>query len=406
MPIQVLDAYTAAQIAAGEVVERPASIVKELVENAVDAGATEIRVDVRGGGKREIRNVDNGGGIPADEVELAFQRHATSKLRSADDLYAIHTLGFRGEALPSIATVAQIICQTRTSDADIGVELRVDGGAVVSRVPHGGVPGTTFIVRNLFFNLPVRLKFLKSDAAEAAKVSEIVTGYALAYPEIRWTFISEGAVQLQTSGSGKLLDAIVAVYQVEIARDMIPVDDAEGQGEMHTHIHGYVTRPTLSRGTRAGIHLFVNRRAMKSTAGINLEVRTAYHTLLAKERHPFAVLNIDVDPGTVDVNVHPAKTEVKFRFEEQVQALVGRAIRQALANDPGGSMLSVAEREHTPMMHQDPAVVPATPSPASAPSAVPAVPEADGPSVGAWDQAELPVEAALAPVVEAVRPAL
>src|SRR4029078_3459447 len=170
MTIRLLDAFTAAQIAAGEVVERPASVVKELVENAVDAGASEIRVEIREGGKREIRIIDNGAGIPADEVELAFQRHATSKLRTADDLYAIHTLGFRGEAVPSIATVAQVTCQTRTPDAAIGAELRVEGGAIVSRAPHGGVPGTTFIVRTLFFNLPVRLKFLKSDAAEAAKV--------------------------------------------------------------------------------------------------------------------------------------------------------------------------------------------------------------------------------------------
>ena len=218
MPIQLLDAYTAAQIAAGEVVERPASIVKELLENAVDAGATEIRVELRGGGKHELRIIDNGSGIPAEEVELAFQRHATSKLRTADDLYAIHTLGFRGEALPAIATVAHITCITRVADADIGVELRLAGGEVQSRAPHGGPRGTTFIVRNLFFNAPVRLKFLKSDAAEAAKVAEIVTGYALAYPEIRWSLVSDGAVQIQTPGFGKLLDALIAVFQLDIAR--------------------------------------------------------------------------------------------------------------------------------------------------------------------------------------------
>ncbi len=334
MPIQLLDAYTAAQIAAGEVVERPASIVKELLENAVDAGATEIRVELRGGGKHEIRIIDNGSGIPADEVELAFQRHATSKLRTADDLYTIHTLGFRGEALPAIATVAYVTCITRAADADIGVELRLAGGEVQSRAPHGGPRGTTFIVRNLFFNAPVRLKFLKSDAAEAAKVGEIVTGYALAYPEIRWSLVSDGAVQIQTPGFGKLLDAMIAVYQLDIARDMLPVDEAAGTGEMHTRIHGYISRPTISKGTRAGIHLFVNRRAIKATPGVNAELRNAYHTLLLKDRHPFAVLNIDIDPGAVDVNVHPAKTEVKFRFEGEILALLGRVIRRALAENP------------------------------------------------------------------------
>ena len=353
MPIQLLDAYTAAQIAAGEVVERPASIVKELLENAVDASATEIRVELRGGGKHEIRIIDNGSGIPADEVELAFQRHATSKLRTADDLYTIHTLGFRGEALPAIATVAHVTCITRAANADIGVELRLAGGEIQSRAPHGGPPGTTFIVRNLFFNAPVRLKFLKSDAAEAAKVAEIVTGYALAYPEIRWSLVSDGAVQLQTPGFGKLLDALIAVFQLDIARDMIPVDEAAGTGEMHTRIHGYISRPTISKGTRAGIHLFVNRRAIKATPGVHAELRNAYHILLLKDRHPFAVLNIDIDPGAVDVNVHPAKTEVKFRFEGEILALLGRVLRQALAEHAAVPAFPPDRSGRDPTLHRD-----------------------------------------------------
>lgn len=353
MSIKLLDAFTAAQIAAGEVVERPASIVKELLENAIDAGSTEIRVELRGGGKREIRIIDNGCGIPADQVELAFQRHATSKLRTLDDLYSIHTLGFRGEALPAIATVAQVVCVTRTADAPVGVELRLAGGMVESRSPYGGKPGTTFIVRNLFFNAPVRLKFLKSDAAEAGKVAEIVTGYALAYPEISWTFVSDGSTQLQTPGSDKFLDVMIAVYRLDVARDMILVDDAEGTGEMHTRIHGYISRPTISKGTRSGIHLFVNRRAIKATSGVNQVLRTVYQTLLMKDRHPFAVLNIDIDPGAVDVNVHPAKTEVKFRFEGEILALLGRAIRQALAEAPDAPVSPLSEQRREEMLPRE-----------------------------------------------------
>src|ERR687894_1748532 len=331
MGIQVLDADVAAQIAAGEVVERPASVVKELVENAVDAGATEIRVEIREGGKREIRVSDNGSGIPADEVELAFQRHATSKLRTADDLFNVHTLGFRGEALPSVATVAQVVCITRTAEAETGVELRLAGGELQGRTPRGGTPGTTFVVKNLFYNAPVRLKFLRSDASEAAQVSSVVSHYALAYPHVRWTLMIDGRLALQTPGSGQLLDAIVELYGLDVARQLIPVEDAAGSGEQAVRVQGFVSQPSLHRSARSSIHLFVNRRWVRATGPLVFVIEEAYHNLLMKGRHPLAILHIEVDPGAVDVNVHPTKSEVKFLHQSQVLALLGRAVRTALS---------------------------------------------------------------------------
>ncbi len=331
MAIRVLDSFTAAQIAAGEVIERPASVVKELVENAVDAGATDIRVEIREGGKREIRISDNGSGIPSDEVELAFQRHATSKLQTADDLFNVHTLGFRGEALPSIATIAQVACITRTAESETGVELRLAGGELQGRTPRGGTPGTSFVVKNLFYNAPVRLKFLRSDASEAAQISGVVSNYALAYPDIRWTLLIDGRLALQTPGNGQLMDAIIELYGLEIARQLIPVEDAAGSGDQATRVHGFVSQPSLHRSARSSIHLFVNRRWVQARGQLVFVLEEAYHTLLMKGRHPLAVLHVEVDPGAVDVNVHPTKSEVKFLYQPQVFALIGRAVRAALS---------------------------------------------------------------------------
>ncbi len=335
MPIRVLEPEVAAKIAAGEVVERPASVVKELVENAIDAGATEIRVEIRGGGQREIRISDNGCGIPADEVELAFQRHATSKLRSAEDLFDVRTLGFRGEALPSIATVSQVVCTTRTAGAPTGVELRIAGGEIQSRVPRGGSPGTTFVIKNLFYNTPARLKFLRSEATESAQISAVIEHYALAYPQIRWTLLVDGRLSLQTPGSGNLLDAIMELYGLDVARQLISVEDAAGEGEQQTRIHGYVSQPSLTRSSRSSIHLFVNRRWVRASGAMVYVIEEAYHNLLMKGRHPLAILNIEVDPAAVDVNVHPTKAEVKFMHQHQVHALLGRAVRAALAEQVG-----------------------------------------------------------------------
>lgn len=335
MPIRVLEADVAAKIAAGEVVERPASVVKELVENAIDAGATEIRIEIRGGGQREIRVIDNGCGISADELETAFQRHATSKLQTAEDLFDVHTLGFRGEALPSIATVSQIVCMSRTADAPSGVELRIAGGQFQGRTPCGGSPGTTFIVKNLFYNTPARLKFMRSEATEAAQISSVVEHYALAYPEIRWTLMIDGRLSMQTPGSGQLIDALMELYGLDIARQLVAVEDADGEGESRTTVRGFVSQPSLSRSARTSIHLFVNKRWVRASGQLAYAIEESYHNLLMKGRHPLAVLYIDVEPSAVDVNVHPTKAEVKFVHQHQVHALVGRAVRTALAEQAG-----------------------------------------------------------------------
>lgn len=330
MPIRVLDATVAAQIAAGEVIERPASVVRELVENALDAGARRIAVEARGGGLREIRVQDDGCGIPADEVELAFARHATSKLSSADDLWSITTLGFRGEALPSIAAVAQVICITRAANADVGVELRIAGGEVQAIMPRGCSPGTTISVRNLFYNTPVRREFLRSDATESAAITAVVTQYALAYPEVRFSLSVDGRATLQTSGNGDLRAATIEIYGLDVARQLLAVDAAAGEGIDYVHVSGLVSPPGLTRSSRAAIHLFVNRRAIQPRGQIAIVLEEAYHTLLMKGRHPMAILNIDVHPAAVDVNVHPTKSEVKFRNTTQVMSVLGRAVRAAL----------------------------------------------------------------------------
>ncbi|HEY0733965.1 MAG TPA: DNA mismatch repair endonuclease MutL, partial [Herpetosiphonaceae bacterium] len=302
MPIRVLEADVAAKIAAGEVVERPASVVKELVENAIDAGATEIRIEIRGGGQREIRVIDNGCGIPADELETAFQRHATSKLQTAEDLFDVHTLGFRGEALPSIATVSQIVCMSRTADAPSGVELRIAGGEFQGRTPCGGSPGTTFIVKNLFYNTPARLKFMRSEATESAQINSVVEHYALAHPEIRWTLMIDGRLSMQMPGSGQLIDALMELYGLDIARQLVAVEDADGEGESRTTVRGFVSQPSLTRSARTSIHLFVNKRWVRASGQLAYTIEESYHNLLMKGRHPLAVLYIDVEPGAVDVN--------------------------------------------------------------------------------------------------------
>ena len=331
MPIRVLDATLAAQIAAGEVVERPASVVKELIENSIDAGATEIRVEAREGGKREIKVQDNGAGIPASEIETAFLRHATSKLTSSEDLFAIGTLGFRGEALPSIAAVSQVTCLSRTEAEEVGVEIRIAGGELQDRTARGCSPGTMFSIRNLFYNTPARLKFMRSDATEMSQISTIVTQYALAYPAIRWTLLLDGKLVLQTPGNGNLLDAIIEIYGLDVGRDMIAVDRTSEAEDQAVHIHGFVSQPSIYRAARSYMHVFVNKRWVKAHGALAYVIEEAYHTLLMKGRHPIVMLNIDLDPDAVDVNVHPTKSEVKFRNQGHVFAALTKAIREALA---------------------------------------------------------------------------
>ncbi len=330
MPIRVLDATVAAQIAAGEVVERPASVVKELLENALDAGARRISVEARGGGLRELKVQDDGCGIMADEVELAFERHATSKLRAADDLWSIATLGFRGEALPSIASVAQVICTTRCDADAVGTELRIAGGEIQARSAVGCSRGTTISVRNLFYNVPVRREFLRSEATEAGAIASVVTQYALAYPEIRFTLLLDGRLALQTSGSGDLREVLIELYGLDVARQLLPIEATYGTGMEEVQVRGMLSPPGITRSSRGYLHVFVNRRAIQPRGQIAFVIEEAYHTLLMKGRHPVAVLDLRVHPGAVDVNIHPTKSEVKFRDTPRVMGALGRAVREAL----------------------------------------------------------------------------
>lgn len=347
MSIRVLEPTVAAQIAAGEVVERPASVVKELVENALDAGARRVDVEVRGGGVRELKISDDGCGIRADEIETAFERHATSKLRIADDLWSIATLGFRGEALPSIASVSQLTVVTRAEGEEVGTELRIAGGELQARSARGCSRGTTFTIRNLFYNVPVRREFLRSDATEASAISAIVTQYALAYPEVRFTMLIDGRLALRTNGTGELRETLIDLYGLDVARQLLALEAEHGEGADGVLVRGMVSPPGITRGSRGYLHVFVNRRAIQPRGQIAFVIEEAYHTLLMKGRHPIAVLDIRVHPGAVDVNIHPTKSEVKFRDGPRVMSALGRAIRDALISggevrpwaDPGDSAL-------------------------------------------------------------------
>ncbi len=333
MPIALLPTDVAAKIAAGEVVERPASVVKELLENAIDAGATSIRVDLLDGGLRLIRVSDNGRGIPADELALALARHATSKIQALDDLERIRTLGFRGEALASIAAVSDLTLTSRPATSEVGAAISVQNGALGSVSKAGAPAGTTVLVRDLFASVPARLKFLKSRSTEAGHCLHLLQQYALAYPEVRFNVSSEGRQVFSTGGDGNLLSALVAIYGLEIADQMIEAqsEPRPDQDERYPppQVSGYISRPGCYKSSRQYLSFFVNRRWVQSRT-LNFAVEEAYHSLLLAGRHPIAVLNIQLDPGLLDVNVHPAKTEVKFLRERQVYASVQRAVRAAL----------------------------------------------------------------------------
>lgn len=328
--IRVLPADIAAQIAAGEVVERPASVIKELVENAIDAQASDIVVEIRGGGISEMIVRDNGQGIAADQIETAFLRHATSKLQRAEDLFNIHTLGFRGEALPSIAAVAQVSCTSRTADASSGVELRIAGSELQDKRTVGAPVGTTFLIRNLFYNLPVRREFLRSPGAEGTAIAAVITHYALAYPHVRFQLSIDGKVRIKTNGTGALADVLLAVYGIDVVKHLLPVDFTRGDGLYHVALRGYISDPTLTRGTREAMHISVNGRAIAPRGQLASIFDDAYHTLLMKGRFPIAIVAITVDPNAVDVNVHPTKSEVKFRDPDYVRTNLVDSMRDVL----------------------------------------------------------------------------
>lgn len=322
--IRILDADVANKIAAGEVIERPASVVKELVENALDAGARRIDIEIRRGGKEYIRVTDDGAGVPAEQVPLAFARHATSKIRSADDLFNVATLGFRGEALPSIAAVAEVEMRTRTADAPGGVRYVVCGGVPGELEPAGAPVGTTVVVRRLFFNTPARYKFLRSESAEARRIADVAARIALAWPQVAFRLVADGRQVFATPGDGDLAGAIRAVYGAA-ARELVPI-----AGELNgVQVSGWVSKPDVVFGNRERMSVFLNGRWIQSAALLRA-IEQGYDTMLPHGRHPLAVVHLTLDPAAVDVNVHPAKAEVRFKDEGAVFRAVMRAVREAL----------------------------------------------------------------------------
>ncbi len=330
MQIKVLPPVLAALIAAGEVVERPVSVVKELLENSIDAGAAQITVEIRAGGLELIRVIDDGSGIPADEVPLAFYRHATSKLDSADQLDRVATMGFRGEALPSIAAVSKVVVQTRPHEETAGYRLALQWGESVDSGSEGCAPGTIVEVSELFGNQPARRKFLRSAQAETARVQELVSRYALAFPEIRFRLVNDGRASLNTPGNGQPREALLAVYGSQVAANMLEVHSEDA--ETGYVVEGFAAAPSVSRANRTYLTFFVNRRLIQSRM-LSFAVEEAYTGLMQVRRYPVAAVNIVLPYTDVDVNSHPAKREVRFHQENRVFTLTQRAVRAALMTD-------------------------------------------------------------------------
>ncbi len=323
--IQVLDQNTIDKIAAGEVVERPASIVKELIENSIDSGANAITIEIKEGGISFIRVTDNGCGIPADQVRTAFLRHATSKIIKIEDLLTVHSLGFRGEALSSIAAVAQVELITKTADCLTGLRYEIHGGTEQTMEEIGCPDGTTFLVRNLFYNTPARRKFLKSAMTEGGYVSELVEQIALSRPDISFKYVVNGQIKLNTSGNGSLKDIIYHIYGRDISGNLLPIDvQKDGM-----RIDGFLAKPYISRGNRGFEHYFVNGRYIKSPV-ITKAIEEAYKTFVMIHKFPFVVLNLTVDSELLDVNVHPRKMEMRYSQSEELYQFIFSEIRHVL----------------------------------------------------------------------------
>ena len=408
MPIQLLSQDVAAKIAAGEVVERPANVAKELIENSLDAGANEVQVEIREGGQRLLQVTDDGHGIPAAELPIAAQRHATSKLNNAADLDRITSFGFRGEALYSIAAVSQMTLKSRRANADSGAELRIEGGSVTRDQPAGLPVGTVVTVENFFFTPPARRKFLRRPTTEAGHIAAIVQRYALAYPDCRFKLVTDGKLSFFTEGTGRVDEVLAKIYARENAQQMIgvgrlrleaasrdaapadadqpdtlsqpekqpqedeidfmPAEDdisaldsppAAGRSQPRpagpassahrraVHVSGYVSSLSLTRPTRAQINLFINRRYVEDRSLTHAVVQ-AYHTLLPVGRFPLAVLFVDIEPTEVDVNVHPRKTEVRFVDANKVFSAVQRSVRQAVIDSTGVPVVELGDESARP----------------------------------------------------------
>ncbi len=323
--INVLDSDTINKIAAGEVVERPSSVVKELVENAIDAHATAITVEIRDGGTSLIRVTDNGGGIDKEDIPLAFLRHSTSKIRTATDLLMIASLGFRGEALSSIASVAQVELLTKTPEELTGVRYCIEGGKETVFEEVGCPSGTTMIVRNLFYNTPARRKFLKSDMTEAGYVNDLIMRLSLSHPEVSFKFINNRQNRIHTAGNMQLKDIIYNIYGRDITANLLEVDRRSANMEMK----GFIGKPLISRGNRAYENYFINGRYIKSPV-ITKAIEEAYKNFVMVHKYPFTAFHLSIDASLIDVNVHPTKMEIRFNNSEEVYELVYRTIRDAL----------------------------------------------------------------------------
>ncbi len=325
MPIKILSPELASQIAAGEVVERPASVVKELVENSLDAGATSVTISIEEAGRKLIEVADDGHGIPGKEVPLAVERHATSKLHAAEDLFAIGTLGFRGEALASIGSVAKLTLTSRTEDVEAATQMIVEGGISAPPQQVGAPRGTVVRVENLFYNVPARLKFLKKDVTERRRIDALLTRYALAYPDVRFKLIQNGQAKLQTSGNGDRRAILATLYGVDVAKQLLEVNAVEDG----VKLTGYISPTSLTRSNRQEITFFINGRWVQDISLSTALIR-AYHTLLMVGRYPLAALFLEMESATVDVNVHPTKAEVRFRDPSLIFSFVQRSVRKAI----------------------------------------------------------------------------
>ena len=337
MPIKVLAPEVVSKIAAGEVVERPASVVKELIENSLDAGATQITVEAQGGGVELIKVSDNGTGIPASELELAFHRYATSKIGNLDDLEKISSLGFRGEALPSIAAVAEVEISTQTSSEPLGSYMHLRNGEVIRKESRARPQGTTVTVRRLFRYFPARLKFLKSSNTENSHIAHLVSQYALAFPEVKFSLVLDKRHSLHTTGNGDLREVVSKIYGSELAQKMLKAEQNDGL----VKVSGLISPPSLARSNRNYLSFFVNRRWVHSPL-LSRATEEAYRGLLMDGQHPIAVINVSLPAQELDVNIHPAKAQIKFCHEQTVFSSVQKAIEEALARTPIASSKAVS----------------------------------------------------------------
>lgn len=327
--ISVLDQNTIDKIAAGEVVERPASVVKELVENAIDAGASAVTVEIKEGGISFIRITDNGSGIEKEQVPLAFLRHATSKIQGVDDLLRISSLGFRGEALSSIAAVSQVELITKPHEQLIGVRYLIEGGQEKGMEEIGAPDGTTFLIRNLFYNTPARAKFLKTPTTEAGYISSFIEQLALSHPHISFKYMQNGQTKLHTSGNNNLKEVIYQIHGRDITKELIEIHTSDASGDFQ--IHGFIGKPVISRGNRNFENYYVNGRYVKSKI-IMKAIEDAYHTFMMQHKYPFTSLYLTINGEDVDINVHPTKMEVRFSHQEQVYKNVYQAVLDGLSH--------------------------------------------------------------------------